>query len=222
MKSLPGIARRRGRFRHRVGVEMLIRARIVGRMHQRDHRLDRPCFAALVADPGSGLGRLARGRGGLRNGGLRRRRCRRRNFLDCRQRRLDHRPADADFGQRHLPLEAVEPAARRHRQPALATPRRPPSRPDRRKRAWRAPSIRARGPRRRARLPRSPPSAWRRAASAPTGKAQAPRARRQIRAHRARRAPPRARLRAGRAACRRASACAPADRAPSRRSRKLA
>ena len=62
-EALPGIARRRGRFRHRVGVEMLIRARIVGRVHQRDHRLGRPCFAALVADPGGGLGRLARGRG---------------------------------------------------------------------------------------------------------------------------------------------------------------
>ena len=36
-----------------------------------------------------------------------------------RRRDLDHRPRDADLGQRHLPGEAVEPPVRRDRQPAL-------------------------------------------------------------------------------------------------------
>ena len=91
--------------------------------------------------------------------------------------RIDHRrrlrPSTSiigrsrDLGERHLPFERIEPARdRRDRQPAFRHDSRRRSRPDRARRAPRAPSIRARGRHRHVRPVRDRPSAERRAASA--------------------------------------------------------
>ena len=193
---------------------------IVGRVHQRDHRLGRLGLGGRLVGRLGGFARrgfrrpawprsrrgLASTRPSARLGAARRRRD------------LDHRPADADLGQRQLPFEAVEPAVGRHRQPAL------------RHHAVGGPHRIAGGAHGAAIHSRTRPvvavlgfldlrhQRRRRAASAPRDRAPALRARSGIRAHRARRAPPPARPRAGPAPWRRASACASAARAPNRRS----
>ena len=96
-------------------------------------------------------------------------------------------------------------------------PHRQPSTPDRRTRAWHAPSIRGRVLDRLGPPPRFPPSAWRRGVSALRHMVRALPARSQTHAHRALHALPPTRPRAVREPSRRVFACASAARARCRR-----